>query len=253
MTYPRSLSLLLGTLVFAVMSLPAFSAAQKPESQSHEGVVAVIGTGMMGGALGTRLAELGYTIVYGSRSPDSERVQELVARTGKEASAKSQIEATANADMIVLAVPWEPTEAIVKSLPNVDGKIIIDAVNSMVRHDDGRLEISQSKPSAGEMIQSWAPDAKVVKAFNAVGFHIMADPSKAGGPVTVPIASDHPDAKTKIISIIEDLGFEAFDAGALSQAYALESLAMLYRIPYFENRREDAIEFYFRHMPDAKK
>ena len=231
----------------------ASAAAQKQGSQPHEGVVAVIGTGMMGSALGTRLAELGYTVVYGSRSPDSERVQQLLEQTGNGATANPQIEATENADIIVLAVPWEPTEAIVKNLPNVSGKIIIDAVNSMVRHDDGRLEISQSQPSAGEMIQSWAPEAKVVKAFNAVGFHIMADPSKAGGPVTVPLASDHPDAKAKVISIIEDLGFEAFDAGALSQAYALESLAMLYRIPYFENRREDAIEFYFRRMPDAKK
>ena len=68
--------------------------------------VAVIGTGDMGDTLGPRLAGLGYRVIYGSRDPNSEKVLALVARTGNAASAAAQAVAAAEADIVVLAIPW---------------------------------------------------------------------------------------------------------------------------------------------------
>ena len=72
--------------------------------------IAVIGTGMMGGSIGPRMAELGHTIVYGSRDPASERIQNLLDRTQGNASAKTQEEAAAEGEIVFLAVPWFAAE-----------------------------------------------------------------------------------------------------------------------------------------------
>jgi predicted dinucleotide-binding enzyme len=68
--------------------------------------VAMIGTGDMGDSLGPRFAELGYRVVYGSRKPESDKVKALVKKTGKNASAATQMEAAQRADIVVTAVPW---------------------------------------------------------------------------------------------------------------------------------------------------
>ena len=142
--------------------------------------IGVIGTGRVGGALGPRFGDLGYTVVYGSRDPGSDKVRKLVARSGDGASATSQREAAQQADIILLAVPWRATEEVVKSLGDLDGKIIMDAVNPLQRADDGLLEMGVDT-SAAQMVQSWAPGARVVKTFNNINFLVMADPAAAGG------------------------------------------------------------------------
>ena len=76
--------------------------------------IAVIGTGNVGGALGPEFAQQGHTIVYGSRDPGRTEVQELVARTGGNASATSQSEAAVDADIVVLAVPGDVAEEVIQ-------------------------------------------------------------------------------------------------------------------------------------------
>jgi hypothetical protein len=68
--------------------------------------VAIIGTGDMGDSLGPRFAELGYPVVYGSRTPASEKAQNLVMQTGENARVTTQMEAAQAGDIVVLAVPW---------------------------------------------------------------------------------------------------------------------------------------------------
>ncbi len=211
--------------------------------------IGVIGTGRVGGALGPRFGDLGYTVVYGSRDPGSDKVQRLVARSGDGASATSQREAAQQADIILLAVPWRATEEVVKSLGDLDGKIIMDAVNPLQRADDGLLEMGVDT-SAGQMVQSWAPGARVVKTFNNINFMVMADPAAAGGPVTVPLAADDAKAKAQVRQIVEALGFETVDVGPLRMSRELEGMVVLKLVPMFQGRIQDSWEYYFRPYPE---
>ncbi len=86
--------------------------------------VAVIGTGDMGDSLGPRLAELGYTVVYGSRNPASDRSQQLLARTGHKARITTQRDAAQAGDIVVLAIPWPAMITVAQSLGSLDGKIV---------------------------------------------------------------------------------------------------------------------------------
>ena len=208
--------------------------------------VAVIGTGRMGSAVGPRFAELGYTVVYGSRSPDSARVQDIVAATGPGTSAATNNEAIAQADIVALALPFSATEALIKNnVENLDGKIIFDITNAPLKALSPDRENAVDS-SAGQLIQEWAPNAHVVKAFNAVGYHIVADPSLAGGPVTVPLSGNNDDAKQKVAEIVQGMGFETADSGDIRFAHVTEGMASMYFIPYGRRDFDEAFEYYFR-------
>ena len=91
--------------------------------------IAIIGTGDVATALGPEFAAQGHTIVYGSRDPTREEVQDLVAKSGDGASVTTPRDAAEHADIVVLAVPGMLVEDITLGLGNLAGKIIIDPTN----------------------------------------------------------------------------------------------------------------------------
>ncbi|HEY7752907.1 MAG TPA: NAD(P)-binding domain-containing protein [Steroidobacteraceae bacterium] len=189
--------------------------------------IAMIGTGSVGGALGPRFAGLGERIVYGSRTPGEERVQNLVARTGERASAMAPDAAARACGMIVLAVPWSAVEATVKSFGSLDGKLIVDVTNPLGVLDGVEVEAPLPAPSMGEFVQSLAPGARVVKAFNTIYYTVMAHPSTAGGPVSVLISGDDAPAKARVAGLAKGIGFEPVDVGPLRTARYTEAMALL--------------------------
>ena len=189
--------------------------------------VAVIGTGNVATALGPQFAKLGHRIIYGSRNPARDSVQDLVARTHTTASATSPSQAASQADIVVLATPWNATEQVVKGLGDLSGKIIIDPTNSYAPGPDGLRKMGV-ETSAGELIQSWAPKSYVVKAFNTLNSGTMADPASAGGPVTIPIVGDNQAAKDKVASLITGIGLEVADLGPLRYAHVVEGMLIVW-------------------------
>jgi predicted dinucleotide-binding enzyme len=212
---------LLGSLLLAAVLAAPASAADPGDC------IAVIGTGSVGGALGPRFAGLGERIVYGSRTPDAERVQDLVRRTGVNAAAATAAAATRDCSTIVLAVPWYAVDTTMRSLGDLKGKLIIDVTNPLGVRDG--VEFAYEVPgSGGEVVQSLAAGASVVKAFNTLNYRVMAHPPVAGGPVSVLIAGDDAAAKAEVSALAAGIGLEPIDVGPLRVARYTEAMALLY-------------------------
>ncbi len=192
---------------------------------SHADTIAVIGTGNVGGALGPAFAAQGHTIVYGSRKPDKRAVRELVERTGNGASATTQADAVSGADIVVLAVPGTLVAEITASLGDLSDKIVIDPTNP-IKLDMLRMRRVEGTSNT-EVIQSIAPDADVVKAFNTLGWKIMVDPGLAGGPVSIPLAGDSGSAKRRVAELVRGMGLEPIDVGDSENARWVEGMAVL--------------------------
>lgn len=190
-------------------------------------IIAVIGTGQVGSALGPEFAGLGHEIVYGSRDPARESVRELVERTGHGAKATTPAVAAAAADIIVLAVPGMVVEAVTLSLGDLAGKVIIDPTNPLVKREDGLLEMGVTT-SNGEIIQAAAPKAYVVKAFNTLNWETMVDPGSSGGSVSIPLVGDNAQAKARVAELVEGMGLEPIDVGPVRHARHVEGMLILW-------------------------
>lgn len=188
-------------------------------------VIAVIGTGKVGSALGTEFAAEGHIIVYGSRDPARETVRSLVARTGADATATFQSDAIKGAHIVILAVPGMLAADIAASLGDLSGKIIVDPTNPINFSSDG---ISHGvDTSNAEIIQAASPGAFVVKAFNVLSWQYMVDPDASGGPISIPIAGNDADAKAKVAGLIRSIDLHPIDVGPIKHARWVEGMALL--------------------------
>jgi NADPH-dependent F420 reductase len=210
----------------ASLAAVAVAAATLVSQAAAAETVAMIGTGNVGAALGRRFAENGHKIVYGSRDPSAADVRALVATTGNGAAATTQAGAAAQADIVILAVPWSAAEDVVRALPALTGKIVVDPTNPRVMADDGFADYPIEDSNA-ERIARLAPGAHVVKAFSTLGAETMLDPQLAGSPVTVPIVGDDRAAKERVAALAREIGLEAVDVGPLRHARIIEGLHYL--------------------------
>ena len=213
--------------------------------------IAVIGTGNVANALGPGFAAQGNTLVYGSRNPAEQKVKDLVAKTGHGATAASQQDAVKGADIVVIAVPGTAAGDVVKQLGDLSGKIILDPTNLVNRSNpDGNLDYAKpaGASSNAELIQSLAPRAKVVKAFNTLNVGQMREPATAGGPITIPICGDDAQAKATIAALVKGMGLEVVDLGPLRYAQTLEQMLVVWG-----NARAhgQAFNYYLRPQPQT--
>ena len=188
--------------------------------------IAVLGTGGVGGTLGTRWAAAGHHVVYGSREPDHERIRLLLQKGGERTRVEGLKTATADADVIVIALPWQVTRETIVAMGNLSGRVLIDCTNPL-KPDLSGLDLPEGT-SAAEQIAAWSPGAHVVKAFNSASAKVMNDPTFGSVPATMFYCGDDVTAKASVKQLIADLGFEPVDAGPLVCARYLESLAMFY-------------------------
>lgn len=188
--------------------------------------IGIIGSGNVGGTLGTRWAQAGHEVTFGSRNPGGNDMRQLAAKAGGSARAASFKDTAKASDLLLLATPWPVTRSVLEGLGDLAGKALIDATNPLLPNLAG-LECGTTT-SGAEQVAGWARGPAVVKAFNTVGFNIMANPAfEAGRPVMF-YCGDDLAAKQVVRPLVDELGFEPVDAGPLSQARLLEPLALLW-------------------------
>jgi predicted dinucleotide-binding enzyme len=188
--------------------------------------IAIIGTGAVGGALAWGLAGKGHAMTLGARDPAAPSVRGLAAETG--AATATPAAAAGGAEVVVLALPWAAAEAAVRALGPLDGKVVIDCMNPLGMTPQGLALVVGHDTSGGEIVQSWLPGARVVKTLNQVGAEIMARNADLPLRPAQFLAGDDVEAKAVAARLLDDLGFEALDAGDLTRARLLEPLGMVW-------------------------
>lgn len=168
--------------------------------------VVVIGSGNVGGTLGRRWSELGHEVRYAERGRVAEAARE--------------------AEVVVLATPWAAVPVVAAQLAEVEGLLVIDATNPI--GPGFALDVGLGGESGAERLASRLPGARVVKAFNTVGFNVMANPVFDGRPAVLCYCGDDAAAKKITHQLATELGFQAVDAGPLAKARLLEPFALLW-------------------------
>jgi NADPH-dependent F420 reductase len=188
--------------------------------------IGILGAGNVGSTLGTRWAQGGHQVVFSSREPESSKMQEVLGRAGRNARAAEASETVAASDVVVVATPWPAAKDVLAGVGSLAGKVVIDLLNPLLPDLSG-LAVGTTT-SAAELVASWCPGARVVKAFNTIGYAVMANPVVNGEPVVMFYCGDDAEAKKVVAQLATDLGFNAVDAGPLTQARLLEPLALLW-------------------------
>jgi predicted dinucleotide-binding enzyme len=192
--------------------------------------VAILGTGNVGQTLGKGFAGLGHSVIIGTRDPQSEVARRAVAAIGR-ATAMTFTDAAHATDLAVLATSWSGAEPVTKAAAaGLAGKLVIDAVNALdADFAKGKVALAlDGTTSVGEKVQAWMPNAKVVKAFNSVGYPVMVNPSYAPGRPTMFIAGNDGGAKQQTTLLLREFGWDTVDMGGIEAARLIEPLAPLW-------------------------
>jgi 8-hydroxy-5-deazaflavin:NADPH oxidoreductase len=199
--------------------------------------VGILGSGVVGQALGAGFLKYGHEVTMGTRNPNSEEVRTWLSVQPK-ASAGTFADAARFGDVVVLAVLGRAVAQVIQlaGADNFGGKTIIDTTNPIADAPpvNGVLAFTTGpNESLAEKIQALLPQAYVVKAFNSVGNAQMVNPHYQQGTPTMFLCGDNNSAKAQVIGIIQQFGWEPFDCGGIIAARAIEPLCMLWCIPGF--------------------
>ena len=186
--------------------------------------IGILGSGNVGGTLGRRWSASGHRVLFSSRDPQSAEMKKLAVEA--RAATATVAEAVQASDVLLLATPWPVTQQVLKGAGSVADKVLIDATNPLLPDLSG-LALG-TNTSGAEQVALWAPSARVVKAFSTVGFNVMQNPKFPGGAPVMFYCGDDASAKETVRQLVSELGFDARDAGPLSQARLLEPFAMLW-------------------------
>ena len=182
--------------------------------------ISIIGSGNMATAIGTRAAKHGHTIEVMSR--DTAKAQALADKIGNGATAGT-FGATPLGDIVIVAVPYTNAVSVVANYGDaLAGKVIIDISNTFNADATG-LVTPDGISGAQEIAKAAPASAHVVKAFNTVFGHVLAQ----GRPLDVLIAGDDARAKASVSAFIESLGLRPLDAGGLEVARWLEGVGLV--------------------------
>ena len=195
--------------------------------------IGILGTGVVGKTLGSKLAKLGNDVRMGSRVAGGEKAKAWVKETGAKSSEGTFADAAAHGEIVFNCTSGNVSLEALKAAraKNLEGKVLVDVSNP--------LDFSRGMPptltvcntdSIGEQIQRAFPTARVVKTLNTVTAALMVEPSIVPGVHTMFVSGNDAKAKAEVINILKT-GFgwkEVIDIGDIPGARAQEMYLALW-------------------------
>jgi len=204
--------------------------------------IGIIGAGNIGGTLARRLRQLGHEVsIANSRGPDT--LAALARETG--ARPVSVEQAARAGDVVIVTIPEKSVRDLPKGL--FDGVpedvVVVDTGNYYPRHRDGLIQEIES----GKTESRWVSDRlrrPVVKAFNNIRAQSLGTggkPKGSRGRIGLPVAGDDPRAKSVVMRLVEDLGFDPIDGGGLDESWRQQPGTPVYTADFDANRVRRAL------------
>lgn len=195
--------------------------------------IAVLGTGVVGSALGTRLVQTGHEVRMGSRTAGNDKARAWVAAAGPAASEGTFADAAAYGEVVVNATGGLVSlDALTAAgADNLAGKVLLDIANPLDFSGGFPPTLSvKDTDSLGEQIQAAFPEARVVKALNTLTAELMVHPERVGGGQhTVFVSGNDPAAKATVIGLLEEFGHtDVIDLGDISTCRGTEMFLPLW-------------------------
>jgi 8-hydroxy-5-deazaflavin:NADPH oxidoreductase len=189
--------------------------------------IGILGSGLMGGKLGTLFARAGHEVVF-SYARSEQKLERLARQAGGCARSGTAAEAAHDAEALLLAVHWSRVDDVLKKAGNLSGKVLVTCSLPM-NATDTALVIRGSSSGAEELARK-ARRSHVVAAFGTIPsevlFSVFAARRRTRRPSLVYCGDDR-SAKRLVATLIRDVGFDPVDAGPLRMARYTEPFSLL--------------------------
>jgi hypothetical protein len=197
--------------------------------------IGILGTGMVGNALGTGLVQRGHEVTMGSRTANNEAAQKWASSSGERASSATFRDAASFGEVVISCTGgMHSMEALdTVGAERLKNKILIDVSNPLQQNEDGSMILGFcNTDSLGEQIQRAFPRTRVVKALNTVNCDIMVDPARVPGDHNLFICGNDGNAKKEVAKYLNDwFGWKIdniIDVGDITAARGTEMMMPLW-------------------------
>jgi predicted dinucleotide-binding enzyme len=194
--------------------------------------IGIIGAGEVAVAIARYALAAGHEVVL-SNSGNMDKLAGVVAQLGAGAFAGTVSEA-ASEELVVFAVPWTQVRRVLGELPHWEGRTLIDATNPFLQIEPEWIFEDLGDDSASEVVARLAVGAQVVKAFNSLLMcNFQKDPCVGETRRLLWVSGDYPEAKRKVVDLIESFGFAVVDLGGLRVGGRLQQAGSVLAGPDF--------------------
>jgi predicted dinucleotide-binding enzyme len=212
----RQLLLSAGAAAAGLVLASAPGRAETPNT-SKPMKIGVIGSGRIGGTVGSLWVKAGHEVLFSSRHPD--QLKSLVEPLGPRARAGWPKEAAAFGEVVLVSVPYKAVPQIGRDFAKeLAGKVVLETGNPYPGRDGEMALVARSR-GTGLASKSFLPGVRLVRAFNSIGsYSLRSKAHRAGEKIGVPLAGDDKEALAVAAQLVRDAGFEPVIVGGLDRA-----------------------------------